>query len=96
MEENFTIKVSIAERYYPLKVERTDEARILNAAKRINDSILQYRKLYTDKDTQDFLAMVALQFVAKLEQYEESKVDNYVIEILEKMNHDLQVIIDKE
>ena len=96
MEDNFTIKVNIAERYYPLKIDRSDEERIRNAAKRINDAVLQYKKVYVDKDIQDFLAMAALQFVAKLGQYEENKIDNNVIEILEKLNYDLQIIIDKE
>ena len=61
MEEQLSIKVQIAERFYPLKIKRQDEEKIRKAAKLINDKVLQYKQRYTDKDTQDFVAMAALQ-----------------------------------
>ncbi len=96
MENDFTIRVNIAERYYPIKIERSDEERIRVAARRINDAVLQYKKVYVDKDTQDFLAMAALQFVSKLGQLEDNKTDNHLVEILEKLNYELDVAIEKE
>lgn len=66
MDEQLSIKVQIAERFYPLKIKRTDEEKIRKAAKLINDKILKYKQRYTDKDTQDFVAMAALQFVINL------------------------------
>jgi len=63
MDEQLSIKVQIAERFYPLKIKRTDEEKIRKAARLINDKVLQYKQRYTDKDTQDFVAMAALQFV---------------------------------
>ncbi len=66
MEEMLSIKVQIAERFYPLKVKRQDEEKIRKASKMINDKVLQYKQRYTDKDTQDFMAMAALQFVINL------------------------------
>ena len=66
MEEPLSIKVQIAERFYPLKIKRQDEEKIRKAAKLINDKVLQYKQRYTDKDTQDFMAMAALQFVINL------------------------------
>jgi hypothetical protein len=56
MDEKLSIKVNIADRYYPLKIER---------------KVLQYKQRYLDKDTQDFLAMAALQFVSKVLELEE-------------------------
>lgn len=96
MENDFTIRVNIAERYYPIKIERSDEERIRASAKRINDAVLQYKKVYVDKDTQDFLAMAALQFVSKLGQLEDNKTDDHLVEILEKLNYELDVAIEKE
>ncbi len=61
-----SIKVQIAERFYPLKIKQEDEEKIRKAARLINDKILQYKQRYTDKDTQDFIAMAALQFVINL------------------------------
>jgi cell division protein ZapA len=66
MENMLSIKVQIAERFYPLKIKRQDEEKIRKASKWINDKVLQYKQRYTDKDAQDFLAMAALQFVINL------------------------------
>ena len=65
-EEQLSIKVQIAERFYPLKIKRTDEEKIRKAARLINEKVLQYKQRYTDKDAQDFIAMAALQFVINL------------------------------
>ncbi|MCP4310890.1 MAG: cell division protein ZapA [Bacteroidetes bacterium] len=66
MNEQLSIKVQIAERFYPLKIKRTDEEKIRKAARLINDKVLKYKQRYSDKDTQDFVAMAALQFVINL------------------------------
>lgn len=66
MDDKFSIKVNVADRYYPLKIDRSDEEKIRRAARMINEKILQYKQRYTDKDMQDFLAMAGLQFVIKL------------------------------
>jgi len=66
MEDTLSIKVQIAERFYPLKIKRSDEEKIRKAARMINDKVLQYKQRYTDKDSQDFMAMAALQFVIGL------------------------------
>ncbi|MEN8201442.1 MAG: cell division protein ZapA [Bacteroidota bacterium] len=65
-DEMLSIKVQVAERFYPLKIKRQDEEKIRKAARLINDKVLQYKQRYTDKDTQDFMAMAALQFVINL------------------------------
>ena len=66
MEDMLSIKVQIAERFYPLKIKRQDEEKIRKAASLINEKVLQYKQRYSDKDTQDFVAMAALQFVINL------------------------------
>ena len=66
MEEQLSIKVQIAERFYPLKIKQRDEEKIRKAARLINEKVLQYKQRYTDKDAQDFIAMAALQFVINL------------------------------
>ena len=65
MDDKLSIRVNVADRYYPLRVDRDDEERIRKAAKLINDKVLQYKQRYNDKDVQDFLAMAALQYVIK-------------------------------
>jgi cell division protein ZapA (FtsZ GTPase activity inhibitor) len=71
MDEKLSIRVNLAERYYPLKIERGDEEKIRKAARMINEKVLQYKQKYADKDTQDFMAMAALQFVIKIIESEE-------------------------
>ena len=61
MEDKLSIKVNIAERYYPLKIDRDDEEKIRKAARLINEKVLQYKQKYVDKDIQDFVAMAALE-----------------------------------
>jgi len=96
MDEKLSIRVNLAERYYPLKIEREDEEKIRRAARMINDKVLQYKQKYADKDTQDFLAMAALQFVIKIieseEKTEDSSFENYVSEVV----RDLRDYLSKE
>jgi cell division protein ZapA len=90
MEDRLSIRVNVADRYYPLKIERKDEEKIRRAARMINEKVLQYKQRYTDKDVQDFLAMAALQFVIKVIDNEKnddiSPVFNGVKEIVSELN----------
>lgn len=96
MEEKLSIKVNIAERYYPLRIDREDEEKIRKAARLINEKILQYKQKYTDKDTQDFIAMAALQFVI-MNQEMEKKADSLPFEeSLREVNDELESFLNKE
>lgn len=96
MDSKLTIKLNIVDRIYPLKIDRKEEEKIRKAAKKINDTVLQYKKIYSDKDDQDFLAMAALQFVTKVvEQQENSEVEQ-VINSLKDINLDLEEVLKEE
>ncbi len=75
MDDKLSIRVNVADRYYPLKVERENEERVRKAARMINEKVLLYKQRYSDKDVQDFLAMAALQYVIRLTE-EEEKLEN--------------------
>jgi hypothetical protein len=96
MEDKLSIKVNLVDRYYPLKIDGKDEERIRKAAKLINERVLQYKQRYSDKDTQDFLAMAALQFVIKNLEIEELADDQPVISQLAEMNSELEEYLGKE
>lgn len=66
MEDKLSIRVPIAERYYPLKIDRSKEEYVRQAAKLINEKVLAYKQLYADKDAQDWLAMAAMYFALRL------------------------------
>ena len=96
MEEKLSIRVNVADRYYPLKVDRADEEKIRKAARLINEKVLQYKQKYTDKDTQDFLAMAALQFVIKLIEFEDQGDTNPFDAKLKELVDELGEYLKKE
>jgi cell division protein ZapA len=57
--EELSIKIKIADREYPMKVDVEDEERIRLAGKKINEKIKLYRDQFGIDDKQDLLAMVA-------------------------------------
>jgi cell division protein ZapA len=85
MDDKLSIRVNVADRYYPLKVERDNEERIRKAARMINEKVLQYKQRYSDKDVQDFLAMASLQYVIKLNEDEERLVTDKLPEALREL-----------
>ncbi len=95
MDDKLSIRVNVADRYYPLKVERENEEKIRKAARMINEKVLQYKQRYTDKDVQDFLAMAALQYVIKLTEEEEKlETDNLpeaLRELIQKIDSVLEI-----
>ena len=96
MDDKLSIKINIADRYYPLKIDRKDEEQIRRAARMINEKVLQYKQRYTDKDTQDFLAMAALQFVIRIVE-NENKIDvSPIIEDIKILNEELEEYIKGE
>ena len=59
---DLSIKLTIANRVYPLSIKREDEENVRKATKLIEDSIRDYEENYSVRDKQDLLAMCALQF----------------------------------
>ena len=96
MDEKLPIKVQIAERFYHLKIDRSDEEKIRKAAKLINDKLLQYKQRYTDKNAQDFLAMAALQFVIQLLDCESKQNLVSLEEDLKALNEELDILLKEE
>lgn len=98
MDDKLSIKVNLVDRYYPLKIDRRDEEKIRKAAKMINEKVLQYKQRYNDndKDTQDFLAMAALQFVIKNLELENVSNEADLNSKLSELNSDLEQFLKEE
>jgi len=94
--EKLSIRINLADRYYPLKIDTKDEEKIRKAAKLINEKILQYKQRYANKDTQDFLAMAALQFVIKYLETDEEENGQPIEDELETLNEELEEYLEKE
>lgn len=68
MSEKLKIKISIADRVYPLTVDSEQEEALRAASKKIDITIKQFEESYAVRDKQDVLAMCALQFASLSEQ----------------------------
>ena len=70
MAEALKIKLTIADRLYPLTIQGEKGEGLRKAAKRIEEMIKRFEQSYAVRDKQDVLAMCALQFAAQVEQKE--------------------------
>ncbi|OQD42341.1 cell division protein ZapA [Croceivirga radicis] len=68
MGEKLKIKLSIADRVYPLTIDPKQEEGLRRAAKNIDMLAKKFEQNYAVRDKQDVLAMCALQFASKIEQ----------------------------
>lgn len=68
MSDQLKIKLSIANRVYPLTINPKQEEGLRKATKKIEAMIGQFEQNYSVRDKQDVLAMCALQFAAQVEQ----------------------------
>lgn len=96
MDDKLSIRVNVADRYYPLKVESENEERIRKAARMINEKVLQYKQRYVDKDIQDFLAMAALQYVIRLIEIEDNASDDTLEQGLRELNEKISAILSEK
>ena len=97
MDEKLKIKISIADRVYPLTVDPSQEEGLRSASKKIDTMIKQFEENYAVRDKQDVLAMCALQFASQVEQ---KQIDNAIdgveaIERLSKINSILDQYLNK-
>ena len=97
MDEKLKIKLSIADRIYPLTVDISQEEGLRSASKKIDIMMKQFEENYAVRDKQDVLAMCALQFASQLEQ---KQINNAIdgsetIEKLNKINELLSQYLDK-
>ncbi|WP_268847519.1 cell division protein ZapA [Flavobacterium aestivum] len=97
MDEKLKIKISIADRVYPLTVDFSQEEGLRSASRKIDAMIKQFEENYAVRDKQDVLAMCALQFASQVEQ---KQIDNIIngeetVERLNKINLLLDEYLDK-
>ncbi len=88
MADSLKIKVSIANRVYPLTINPNQEEGLRKAAKKIEAMISQFEQNYSVRDKQDVLAMCALQFASQVEQktIDKANVSEEVEQKLDALN----------
>jgi cell division protein ZapA len=96
MAEKLKIKISIADRVYPLTIDPSQEEGLRAASKKIDNLIKDFEKNYAVRDKQDVLAMCALQFASQTEQKQIDLADDYEVtkDRLIKINEVLNEYLD--
>ena len=90
--EQLKIKVTVANRAYPLTINRKDEEGVRKAVKNIEDRLKLYESKFEARDTQDLLSMCLIEMAVKVfADYKKVKVDSSLEEKLLK----IESIIDK-
>jgi len=90
--DKLSIKLHIANRIYPMKIERKSEEYIRNAVKQIEGRLKYYEENYAIKDKQDLLAMCLIEYASKSESISnKSVVEDDVL--TEKLN-EIEAILD--
>ena len=86
--DKLSIKLHIANRIYPMKIERKSEEFIRNAVKKIEERLKFYEENYAIKDKQDLLAMCLIEYASKFESVNNKKVveDNGLSEKLAEID----------
>ena len=74
--DKLSIKLHIANRIYPMKIERKSEEFIRNSVKKIEERLKYYEENYAIRDKQDLLAMCLIEYASKFESVSNKKVDD--------------------
>ena len=72
--DKLSIKLHVANRIYPMKIERKSEEFIRNSVKKIEERLKFYEENYAIKDKQDLLAMCLIEYASKFESVSNKKV----------------------
>ena len=97
-DEQLKIRLSVADRVYPLTVSYSQEEALRSASKKIETMIHQFEENYAVRDKQDVLAMCALQFASQTEQTKIDTTEGYnkSVDRLMKLNEALDRILSKK
>jgi cell division protein ZapA len=88
-EDTISIRITVADRPYPLRQPAAEEERIRAAAKRVNERVMQYQQRYVQQDAQDALAITALQYMMKIMDYEERTDVSPIVQGMQQLDQHL-------
>ena len=94
--EELSIKVTIANREYPLRINSTEEEAVRRAADIVNAKVKTLLDNYSVRDKQDLLAMCALQFATEMLKGNVSAASSAVNHSVQEMNDLLDQVLSGE
>jgi cell division protein ZapA len=90
-----SIKVNIANRVYPLQVQRDEEEEVRKAATYINERLKELESSFAVKDKLDLLAMLALELTMEKghgkEEVMNEKTENQLTDLMRRIDHALAI-----
>ena len=91
MSNKLKIKLSVANRVYPLTINPSQEEGLRLASQQINNLIKKFEQNYSVQDKQDALAMCALQIASSKKQKSLNK-ENVINDIEEKISNIINIL----
>jgi len=93
--EKLNIKIPLANRLYPMKINNSEEKTIRLAAFKIQKMLENLKVKYSVKDDQDLLAMCALQLCVKIEKLDLKKdgLDKTVVDNILEIKKSISKIL---
>lgn len=95
-DKDFRIHIKIDGRTYPLNINRVDEERYRRAAKIVNETITDFRKVFQNNDQQDIMAMTAFQVALNFTKEEERHDYSQFIDDIKDLNDDISDFLKEE
>jgi cell division protein ZapA len=84
MDDKLSIRVNVADRYYPLKVERENEEKIRKAARMINEKVLQSNSAIPTRMFRISWQWQLFNMLLKLTEDEDKLNDNHIPEAIKR------------
>ena len=93
--EKLNIKISLANRLYPMNISNSEEKIIRQSAFKIEKMLKLLKDKYSVKDDQDLLAMCALQLCVRLEKSDTQKrdIEAQIIDQILDVNKEISNIV---
>lgn len=91
MSNTIAINLILGDRTYRIKIENTDEEKVREKAKKLNEQLIQFKKQYAGKDMQDYLAMVLLSYVLDQKTAEKTEGNAEISPVFDR----IEAILDK-
>jgi cell division protein ZapA len=88
--EKVSVTVQIAGKEYPMKVKASDEARVLQAAGKLNETLSFYKSNFHISEKQDLLAMAAFDAF-----FEKVSMENRREEMVQSVCDEIESLSDR-
>src|SRR4051812_40595840 len=96
MGELNSVKISIGNRTYPIRISKEEEEKVQKAAEAINKKLKELEDSYAVKDKQDLLAMCVLQFATEaVGHHIEHDKKNLKADVVSEQVDYLKMLIDE-